>query len=271
MGGIDQWREFNGVTQELVPLLDDDAPVVRVHGGRRFLVEVRAAALVALQDSYRRRQSGWNLGAVRVRRAMPVDEAMGRVEASLDELDPQRRQEVLALAENALRERVDPPLSEDAPACRAYLVLLQLGQVYYHEQHVDPQTLLTPLQEEIHAGQMVSQRPRPHVRFDDPHRRVVGYLYRTDGRWVLDMDESPHAGQVTNMVQFWRRLSRGGVPRLVLDQNGVARGHPSGQGLLTEGIVPHDTDEPLEYLRSVAAFVAQRHAAELVVHDDGSR
>lgn len=257
MEGIARWARFLGDTALLAPLLADDAPVIRHHAGRPMLVEVRATALVALQDRYRSTRRPWDLGPVLVRAAMSADEAERRC-ASLPE---PRRSAVLAEADELLDRQVRPP-EADRAACRAYVALQRAGEVRHERQEVAADTWLTPLQAEVHRSQMQSERPTPHVRFDGPGG-PVGYLYRRDRSWVLDLDESPLAREIGGLVREWQRAGRGGVPRVLFDGD-VPRRHPSGQGLLLDGTIPTDTEAPLDYLRSVAAFVGQRHPAFVV-------
>ncbi|WP_088289241.1 hypothetical protein [Kineosporia sp. A_224] len=196
--GVDRWAEYLGDDAHLLPLLDDDAPVVRSHAARRMLVEVRAVALVALQDRHRGARHGWPYGPVVVRRAMPVDDATAQARAALDTLDPAERDGVTDRVAATLAERVGPPPG-DADACRAYCTLLALGLVPHEVQEVDPATLLTPLQVAVHRSQLVSPRPVPHLRFDGPDG-PVGYLYR-EATWVHDLDESPLGRDVARFLE----------------------------------------------------------------------
>lgn len=266
MHGIERWVKHNGDRRDLVPLLDDAAPVVRVHGGQRMISEVRAAALVALQDSYRRVGEPWDLGPVTVRGAMPAEVAVRHAARLVAELPPEKRRELYRTVEELLATTVDPKHAEDAEPCAAYLMLRELGAIPYEVQHVDDRTWLTPLQEEIHASQMRSPRPTPHLRFDG-ERGPVGYVYRqTDPRphWVLDFDEGPLGRDISDFIQRWMRLERGGILRVVFDDDGNPRTHPSGQGFLFDGVIPDDTDDPVEYLRSLAAVTARFYRCTLV-------
>ena len=196
--GIGEWAEYFGDDTHLLPLLDDDAPVVRSHAGRPHLVEVRAVALVALQDRHRGAGHGWPYGPVVVRRAMPADVAAAQALAALDRLDPARREALVRQVEARLAEQVDPAPA-DREACRDYATLLALGLVSYERQEVDPERMLTPTQVAVHASQLRSPRPMPHVRFDGPDG-PVGYLFREHGRWVSDLDESPLGRQVARFL-----------------------------------------------------------------------
>jgi hypothetical protein len=261
MMGIARWAEHHGPREDLVPLLADTAPVVHVHGGRRMISEVRAAALVTLQDRYRLVKDAWDLGPVTVRKAMPVEEAVRRAGESLTALPVERREAVLDAVDLTLA-RVVQPLEKDREACRAYVVLQELGEVDYLVQSVNAVSLLTPLQEEIHASQMKSPRPTPHVRFDGDHG-PVGYLYR-DRHWVLDFDESPLGRDIRDLVRLWMGVERGGVPRVLFDADGRPLTDEDGRAFRLDGVVPDDTDTPLDYLRSVAAFVGRHHRCQVI-------
>jgi hypothetical protein len=193
--GLSEWAEYGGVMDDLAPLLDDGAPLVRERAGRSYVVEVRAPALVTLQDRCRAQGTPWPFGPVPVRRAMPVEEAEAQAAALLAGMPPKARAGAEAEAERVLRESVNP-LPEHHSACRAYVVLQNAGRISHELQDVAPGSLLTPLQQEVLDGQLRSPRPRPHVRFDDPAGRPVGYLYSALGRFVLDLDESGHAARI---------------------------------------------------------------------------
>ncbi|MBI4943790.1 MAG: hypothetical protein HY830_23865 [Actinobacteria bacterium] len=229
--GVERWTEYLGDDAHLLPLLDDDAPVVRSHGGRRLLVEVRAVALVALQDRHRGARHGWPYGPVVVRRAMPADDALAQARAALDALDPAERAAVTGRVTTTLAERVGPA-EDDADACRAYCTLLALGLIPHEVQEVDPATLLTPLQVAVHRSQLVSPRPVPHLRFDSPDG-PVGYLYR-EGTWVHDLDESPLGRDV---ARFLERLVAADRPRWTA--------------------VGPTTGDDVDHLRDVAAAIAR--------------
>jgi hypothetical protein len=268
MQGIARWAEHGGPIVDLLPLLRDPAPVLRWHGGHAVIVEVRAAALVALQDMCRLGRRTWDLGPVTVRRAMPAEEAARRAAELLARLATDRQGSVLAAVDQALARTVVPPTDADRRACHDYLVLLELGEVDYVVQEVNGRTWLTPLQEEIHASQMASPRPRPHVRFDG-EVGPVGYLYRAEsasGRadWVLDFDESPVGREIAGLVRQWMGVEKGGVPRVLFDAEGRPLLDSHGRAFQLDGTVPADTDEPLDYLHSVAAFVARHHRCQVV-------
>ena len=228
--GVERWAGYCGAPQDVVPLLSDDAPVVREHAGLPHLVEVRAVALVALQDVHRA-AGGWPYGPVTVGRAMPAHDALGRAHALADRPDAAA---LRAAAARWLDARVGPPPA-DREACLAYGVLRAAGLLEHEVQDVDPVTLLTPLQAAVHASQLVSQRPLPHVVLGDGDR-VVGYLYRAGG-WVVDTDESP-AG----------RAARTLVVEVLRDE--LAR--------------PHPADDVAVRLRAVADRVARVLPARFV-------
>lgn len=240
--GVDRWTEYLGDDAHLLPLLDDEAPVVRSHGDRRLLVEVRAVALVALQDRHRGARHGWPYGPVVVRRAMPVDDATAQARAALDALAPAARSGVADRVTATLDERVVPS-ADDADACRAYCTLLVLGLVPHEVQDVDPTTLLTPLQVAVHRSQLVSPRPLPHLRFDGPDG-PAGYLYR-ERTWVHDLDESPLGRDV---ARFLERLAAA-EPRRWAQAEAAA-------------------EDDLDHLRHVADALGRVCACTVVTDDD---
>ncbi|MBL8930810.1 MAG: hypothetical protein JNL54_11855 [Kineosporiaceae bacterium] len=236
--GLAAWAEYGGATEDVLPLLEDAAPLVRERAGRSYVVEVRALALVALQERCRGQGSGWLFGPVRVRRAMPGPDAEAQAAALLADLAPPARAEAEAEADRVLRERVGP-LPEHRPACRAYVLLQGSGRITHEVQEVIDGSLLTPLQQEILDGQLRSPRPVPHVRFADPTGRPVGYLYAALRRLTLDLDESEHAAQVRAYLASGVR--QGSLPPW-------------------EEIGPNLRDR----LRGVAAYAAEALHAELV-------
>jgi len=262
MQGIGRWLECSGLPNELAPLLGDSAPVVRIHGGKYFLTEVRAAALVALQNQYRRTRRKWDLDPVSVRRAMLQEDAQTLAQEQLEKLSATQQETLGADVDRWLAESVNPPDDNHRVACRYYGVLLKLGAIQYETQEVNPETWLTDLQEQIHASQTVTPRPTPHVRFDGPHG-PVGWLYRQSGQWVLDFDEGPLAREIRKLIESWIHAVPGGVPRIVFDAQGRPKRHPTG-GFLTDGVVPPDTDSPIDYLRSVETFISAHHSCCLV-------
>jgi hypothetical protein len=257
--GLEVWNQLHGANAEIVPMLADDAPVLHSHAGRRVITEVRAAVLVALQDRYRMVGTRWDLGPVQVRKAMSAEEAEQRADKALGGLDEAERRAVLERAEQALQRHIQPR-EEDRSAVRAYRVLQELGQVDYLQQEVG-KNWLTPLQAEVHASQTRTDRPRPHVRFDGDSG-PVGWVYRAERGWALDFDESPLGREIREYVDRWLHVARGGVPRVVYE-GGAPKTSPDGAFVL-DGVVPNDTTDLLDWLRSVAAFGAREHRATLV-------
>ena len=263
--GIDRWRQHYGVTTDLVPLLDDDAPVVQANKAERLeITEVRAAALIAIQDRYRAGRRSWDLGPVIVRAAMPAEHALHRATDLLVAVPADQRDVLLADVDRVLTERVQP-LPEHDDVCRAYVLLQALGEVPYLRQLPDPPTLLTPLQLDLEAWANAGPRPRPHLRFDSAVG-CLGFLYRdhAPGSWVIDLDDGPRGRAVRSYLELVLRSERGGVPRVRFADDGRPRVRSDGR-LVVSGILPHDTPDAIEYLRTVAAFVGRRYPVELVV------
>lgn len=258
--GIARWTEHLGDDQQLVPLLQDDAPVIRVHAGSRVLVEVRALALVALQDRHRG-VGGWPFGPVTVRRAMTAGQAVRRAAELLGPLAPDRRADLLRRVDLAITTRVEPA-PDELETCRAYLALQALGAVPYLRQQVDPVTLLTPVQVEIDAGRLRGTRPTPHLRVDGRHR-PLGYVLLHDRRWVVDTDESPAGRDLADLIDRIRRIGPGGgVPRVRFAPGGEPLRAPDGS-FRVDGVLPED--DGTDFLLSLAAFVSRQHPCEVVL------
>jgi len=182
---------------------------------------------------------------------------MAQADRLLAGLDPARRDAVDGQVDRAIT-RVQPP-PDDQAACRAYLALKAMDAVPHLRQEVDPKRLLTPLQIEIHASQLRSPRPLPHLRVDGPDG-PAGYLYRAT-HWVVETNESPLGGDVARLIEHVRHLDRAGLPRVRLGRDGMPSVGLDGRFRL-DGIVPDDDEDG--YLRSVAAFVARQHPCTLV-------
>lgn len=261
LDGVQRVAAAGGPVADLLPLLGDDAPYLFAHAGRGFIAEVRADALVAVQDLYRLTGRSPDFGPVTLRRAMDAEDAQAQASDLLAAMQPAAREQLLARVDLDLAERVQPQAFESS-ACRAYRVLQELGRVDYVRQQVDPVTLLTPLQSQVNISQVQSQRPRPHLRFDGAEG-AVGFLYRDGSRWVQDFSEAPEARRIKRMLGSFMRAERGQLPRVV----GAAEGKPSKNAdgsLVIDGTVPRDVADPADYLASLAAFCEGLFPCELV-------
>ncbi|MCB9727091.1 MAG: hypothetical protein H6744_03075 [Deltaproteobacteria bacterium] len=170
---------------------EDDAPFVFRWGGTARVGEVRFAAVNAVGRLYARAEAPPALGPVAVRRAMAADEALRNAEEALAALPDEGRESLLALAQSEVAARCRPD-EADRKVVQAYRVLQRLGAVPYQWQELDPRTLTTPLQEAVRASQLVSARPRPHVRVadrGDPDRTLGFVCVGEDGGWAVDFAE----------------------------------------------------------------------------------
>ncbi|HJN74524.1 MAG TPA: hypothetical protein QGF58_11375 [Myxococcota bacterium] len=183
----------------MVGMLNDDAPFLFKHGDAMHISEVRMRALVALQDHYRKAGRAWDLGPVPVRRAMSAADAEKKAMAVLASLPERGRKLCLHEAEQFLDQRVQP-FDKQRPPLRAYRVLQQLSRVRYEIQEPLPGSLLTPLQLEVQESQLVSERPRPHLRFSGSSG-VLGYVYVAGGKWVLDFAEGAESEALEGSVR----------------------------------------------------------------------
>lgn len=252
--GIDAVVAQGGPIELLIPLLQDDAPYLYERAGRRWIAEVSAYALDAWAELAARVGPLPALGPVRVRKAMDAGRALDAARERLAGLTADRRRELEEQARRRLEERVQPWPEEEA-VCRAYITLQLLGEVSYEWQRPDPVTGLTPLQPEIHRSQMVSPRPRPHLRFDGPDG-PVGYVYRAGGRWLEDFGESPLVPRIRSLLRSFRNSEGGELPRVAGALEGRPR-HAPGGGFVLEGVVPRDVADPLEYLASLHALMVE--------------
>lgn len=237
-------------------LLGDDAPYTFPHGPRAMIGEVRSAALVALQAIYRRARRAPDFGPVTVRRAMPADEAIGAA-AGLPAA-------AWAAADTRLAERVRPDPA-DREAARAYAALQAAGKVDYRVEEVDPRDWLTPLQREVSASQLQSQRPRPHLRVATAARpdETAGFVYREGTRWVFDFAEGAPNQRARAFFREILRADRAGMSRPARDAQGRPRRNADGS-LVLDGTIPLDTPDPTPVLSALAAFAAPEWYAELV-------
>lgn len=247
----------------VVRMLGDDAPYVFRHGPRRMIAEVRTRALVTLEKLYALTRRRPDFGPVLVRKAMPVESAERRAREALAALDTAAQAEVESRAADHLFHHVRPR-PEDHATLLAYRVLQELGQVPYLREEVDPITYRTPLQAAVEQSQLQSDRPRPHLRVRDPRGETLGFVYRTsDGRLALDFSEGREAEEAMRWIRRVLSIEPRGLPR-VRHADDTPVTNPDGSFAL-DGVVPLNTAEPADLLRSLRAFVAKMYPAELVL------
>jgi len=253
LAGVER-AEADGRADDLRPLLADDAPFVFERGGVTRVGELRFRTLDALQGLYRAAKRAPDFGPVTVRRAPSADEVHSQAGAALAGLDTVSGVKALAAVDRFLDSRVLPAEPERA-LLRDYRLLQHLGLLDYRVEEVDPETWLTPLQAEVAASQLVSARPVPHLQLAQSGR-VLGYIYRQDGRWALDFSEDHDARRAARRAtQVLTGIDRRGVPRVVRGADGAPQRSADG-ALVLDGVVPLD-GPPLEVLRSLEAFVAR--------------
>ncbi len=175
----------------LQSMLADDAPVV-ARARRPIVFEVGMFALTVLQRLYRAAGRQADFGPVRVAKAANLVDVEGLAEFALGELTPERRTDVVARAEQDVADLIRPP-AEDVKPVLAYRILQLLGRIDSRVEDLDPDTCLTPLQEEIFASQVASERPRPCIRIRTLGAdRTVGWVFRDPrGEWVVDVSDHP--------------------------------------------------------------------------------
>jgi hypothetical protein len=238
-------------------LLNDASPVVTHRGERKGVGEVRFTAVTALQRILLHHKKPIDLGEVTVRKVMFEEEVLQRYCA----LEERAVIAVTPRVDAILSERVRPD-ADDESLIRAYVVLQCIDLIEYRKERVDPSTYSTPLQEEVRISQLVSARPRPHLRVADASdpARLFGYVYRNSfGRYVVDFAEGPGSD---NAVEKLTRLLDSKVKRVVLEGDRTAR-NPDGSAQWGEPLDFEHAD-PLEVLRSLRVFVERYYDATIV-------
>jgi len=247
---------------ELRDLLEDDAPFVFTHGGRRMISEVRFAALSALQALYRGLAREPDFGPVLVRKATSVEEALAQAATADAQLEQAERARLNKSVDDFVQTRVRPD-ARDAEAVRAYRLLQELGRLEYRREEVDPISYMTPLQAEVSASQLTSSRPKPHLRFVSiADGRTLGYLYKSDGRWVQDFAEDAEAGEVRSFLDKVFTIERGAIPRVRFSDSGQPLLDDVG-AFVFDGSTSLADGEAVELLRSVQALMGDKRPCEL--------
>jgi hypothetical protein len=100
-----------------------------------------------------------DLGAVVVRKSMPAEDV-----DTIFATQPESLRLGVALAADGILPSRVAPAPEHADLLRRYVSLQLLDLVPYRVEEVDPTTYTTRLQEEVRESQLVSERPRPHLR-----------------------------------------------------------------------------------------------------------
>lgn len=254
-------EEYVGEAMDgLRELLSDDAPFAFRHGDELMVAEVRAAALNALQLMYKQTQRPPDFGVVEVRKAMSADEVRAAIDAVRDADEIAR---VATQADEFVTKHVVPNNKDEEEVLVAYRILQELGLVEYRREEVDPKTYMTPLQAEVSASQLVSQRPTPHVRFtSSSDQRLLGYYYPQDGRWLIDFAEDAEANDVQRYLRSILTVEKNGVPKVVKNLDGSPKTSADGSFVL-DGVASFDGD-PLDVLFSVSAFLATKANAHVV-------
>ncbi len=260
-------------------LLDDEAPYVFLHGDRRMIGEVRMRALVVMETLCRLAGRPPDFGPVRVRRAMPADEAEGRATEALARLNREAAQSLARRATLYLAQQVRPQ-PKDEPSLIAYRILQVLGLVSYAVEDVDPVTYLTPTQEAVHASQVAAPRPCPHlcVRADASDRaavsdraaagEILGYVYRArDARLALDFAETASAEDARRYTMAVLGIERRGLPRVLRGLDGAPRTDADGS-LVLDGVHSLSEEDPVPLLESLQAFLARRYQVDLVLRGE---
>src|SRR6266542_2799181 len=192
----DQWTA--GIPH-LLRLLEDDAPYVFDVRGELHIAEVRADVVETLEELYRVRGVAPECGPVKVSAPMPTRTAIAQADKELARLSPAERAAVSARVHDFMQQRYSySPEQEDA--LRAYRALQEIGRISYRLETIDPVIYLTPLQQEIIAGQTRSPRPKPHLRISrsGAPAETLGWLYRDPAtrKWIVDFSDARDAQDI---------------------------------------------------------------------------
>lgn len=246
---------------ELKALLADDAPFAHGDSPNVRLAEVRFNALVALQGHYARQGLKPDFGPVTVRKNMKANEAENLAAEFLGSLPEAERTALMREVDESLSARVKP--RQHTEVVRAYRTLQLAGLVEYELQEVDPDLLVTPLQEAIRLSQLREPSP-PYLRICDRNHvsRTLGYVYHDNGRCVLDLSDGHDATLALEHLQWALSCRKAAVPLVVLDQYGDAIKTPGGT-FVFDGDLPLDTGDPELILRSLGALASNRVKSEL--------
>jgi hypothetical protein len=248
----DELGRLHGILAEsqLRDLLVDSSPVVTYRGKRAGIGEVRFTALTALQRILLHHDKPMDLVVVVVRKVMFADDVEDDVVRG-----------IAPRVDEILRDRVQPD-DEDLALVRPYLVLQCLDRIDYRREPVDPITYATPLQEEVRASQLVSPRPRPHLRVADAANaeRVFGYVYRNDrGFYTLDFAEGPGSDRA---VWILSAILQSRLNAVVLVDGETAR-NPDGTAQLGD-LLNLRTADPVLALQSLRVYVERRYHTTIV-------
>jgi hypothetical protein len=177
-------RDDDAATSELLPLLDDDAPVVW-HGQ---VVEVRDVARHAIAKLLRRRGQPWRSGPVAHRRPLRPTEALVGAR-KLGERVTAERDAIAARVRRCLDSRVQPS-DADLPYVMAQRTMVELGDLPTVVEPVSAQTWRTPMEEVRARSAIHTVLSLPFLRLTEPERPdlVLGWVYRAGPDQELRLD-----------------------------------------------------------------------------------
>jgi hypothetical protein len=255
---------YSRAIPRLIPMLERDEPYVFVLRGTPLVAELRTRVLETLERLYRLCEEPPDFGPVKVRAPMPAAEAVAEAQAATASMtDTERAALATPIDAWLATQKIDT--TEERDALRAYRTLQALGKVAYRLEHVDPESYVTPVQQEIIDGQTRTPRPRPHVRIARKGKpdETLGWVYRKpDGQWVVDFSHAWDAREAAHSAsRILGGIYPGGVQRVLFDSDG--RPIEGRHGFESDGIIPLDSPETLEILRSVHAQLAEFRDAEL--------
>jgi hypothetical protein len=238
-------------------LLLDSSPFVSSRASRISIGEVRFTALEALQKVLLAHGRPMDLGKVVVRKSMAAEEVDGIFATQSESV----LLGVASAAEGILQSRVAPD-AVHVDVLRKYVTLQLLDLVPYRMEEVDPATYTTRLQEEVRESQLLSERPRPHLRVADRNApsRVFGFVYRGKrGLVVLDFAEGVGADYA---VQILSAVMGPKIQRAIVE-DGVTALNPDGTVKVGE-LIDTSTADPIVVLQSLRIYVEDRYHTQIV-------
>jgi hypothetical protein len=179
-----------------------------------------------------------DLGAVVVRKSMPAEDV-----DTIFATQPESLRLGVALAADGILPSRVAPAPEHADLLRRYVSLQLLDLVPYRVEEVDPTTYTTRLQEEVRESQLVSERPRPHLRVADRRApdRVFGFVYRGKrGLIVLDFAEGVGSDYAVQILT----AAMGPKIQRVIVENGATVLNPDGTVRVGE-LIDTSTADPI--------------------------
>jgi len=244
-------------------LLADNTPYTFERGRSTYVGEVRLRALEKLQSFYHHLREPLHVSPVSLVRAEPVEAVKRAGELTLQARSPEEQQRVLQRAYGRLRS-VYPVSPAENIALLHWMILQDLGELEYRVEAVDPVSGLTPWQREVFASQVRARRPTPCLEIGSPSGEVFGFVFRENGVWIFDFQQSPAAQDAARLGRrFLTELDRRGIPLVRRDASGGVVRDEQGR-LFFDGVVPLNSPNPKDVLLPLSAFLEREWRVRLL-------